>query len=279
MLAGRGVGVALMLKPANVVSLSPHQIQSAKEVYRTLCDSFLRDCPNNEYYDYIKSVIANDATLDRHVRAFELYAPYLSPGMRILDWGCRHAPDACLMRTLNLDLQLDGCDISNEDFAVFHQYAELNYQQLQHDYRLPYADQSFDVVLSSGVLEHVPLEYESVRELWRVIKTNGLLVVTFLPNKTALTENVSRWIGSSGCHNRLYGLTQTRDMFLRSGFLIERYGYHQVFPTFGKNLSPRASLNRLANLGVSMNRVAERIPFVNRISSNLFYILRRVRHT
>jgi len=268
-----------MLKPATVANLNPHQIRRAKEAYKTLCKNFLEARPNSEYKDYIKSVVANEATLDRHVRVFEIYAPYLAPGMRVLDWGCRHAPDSCMIRTLDLDLDLHGCDFGSEDFSIFHQYAKLCYRELRHVYRLPYDDHTFDVVISSGVLEHVPLEYESVHQLWRVIKNNGLLIVTFLPNKTALTGNFSRWVGSTGCHNRLYGLTQTKDMFLRLGFLIEHYGYHQLFPTLGKNINPRKSLNVLADVGAKLNRSAERVPFVNRVASNIFFILRRVEHT
>jgi ubiquinone/menaquinone biosynthesis C-methylase UbiE len=47
--------------------------------------------------------------------------------------------------------------------------------------KLPYPDDSFDAVLASGVLEHVPLDYESLKELHRVLRVRGRMIVTYLP--------------------------------------------------------------------------------------------------
>lgn len=267
-----------MHKPLNVRNLSTTEIDSVRAAYKKICQTFLAGSPNHPYYDYVKSSIGNVATLDRHIRAFELYAPYLTPDMCVLDWGCRHAPDSCMMRTLYPTLQLHGCDFIGDDFSVFHNFSKLEFKQIQHEYRLPYEDASFDLVLSSGVLEHVGFENESVREVWRILKPDGLFVVTFLPNKTSLTENLSRLIGSYGGHNRLYDLAQTKNMFLRAGFVLERCGYHQVFPSFGKNVEESKILNAVATVGAKLNRTTEQIPVLNAIAANLYFVLRHVRH-
>jgi ubiquinone/menaquinone biosynthesis C-methylase UbiE len=52
---------------------------------------------------------------------------------------------------------------------------------------LPFADQSFDIVLSCGVLEYVPLN-EGLREFARVLKRGGKLVL--LPVKPSLVGSV-----------------------------------------------------------------------------------------
>lgn len=267
-----------MYTPLRIAELPYSQVRIVKETYKGLCLKFLDASPDNPFYDYVKSAIANDATLDRHVRAFELYAPYITPKMRVLDWGCRHAPDSCMMRSLHPELDLHGCDIMQDDFSVFHDYARLSFKQLTHVYELPYEDQSFDAVLSSGVLEHVAFEFESVREIWRVLKDDGLLFVTFLPNSTSLTENVSRLIGSFGGHNRLYDLARTKNMFLRSGFVVERCGFHQVLPSFGKNMKSGKWLNAAANIGATLNRNLERVWGINAMAANIFFVLRRVLH-
>lgn len=272
-------GYFIMHRPLKVEPLSRTASRTAGSVYFELCKTFLHGSHGSHpSYDYVKSCIANEATLDRHIRSFEIYAPYLASKMRVLDWGCRHAPDSCMMRTLHPTLYLYGCDFTDEGFSVFHNYAQLSFKQLQHEYRLPYEDQSFDAVLASGVLEHVAFEYESTREIWRVLKDGGLLFVTFLPNRMSLTENLSRLIGNYDfCHNRLYDLSQTKNMFLRSGFVVERFGRHQVFPTFAKNMKAGNVWNSVANLGAKLNRVAEKVPIVNVVASNIFFILRRVR--
>lgn len=267
-----------MHKPVENLKLSASDVAAVKESYVKVCEEFLETSKDNRFYEYVKSSIVNEATLDRHIRAFQIYAPYLGPKMRVLDWGCRHAPDSCMMRTLYPDLDLHGCDFGHDDFSVFHNYAKISYRPVEHEFKLPYEDQTFDAVLSSGVLEHVGFEHESIREVWRVLKDDGLLLVTFLPNRTSLTENVSRLLGSYGGHNRLYDLEKTKNVFLRSGFVVEKYGFHQVFPTFGKNVKAVKALNTMANIGTKLNRVAEKIPAVNALAANLFFILRRVRH-
>ena len=51
-------------------------------------------------------------SIKRQVRAFMLYRRYAETGRRFLDWGCRHAWDACMVRIVNPDATIDGCDIS-----------------------------------------------------------------------------------------------------------------------------------------------------------------------
>jgi 2-polyprenyl-3-methyl-5-hydroxy-6-metoxy-1,4-benzoquinol methylase len=267
-----------MYKPIDTTPLTPGMIADVKAAYKAVGARFLQSSSDNPFYDYVKSVVINDAALDRHIRIFEIYAPYLKPHMRILDWGCRHAPDSCMMRTLYPDLELFGCDFMEEDFSAFHQYARLSFTKIEHQFKLPYDDGSFDAVVSGGVLEHVAFEHESIRELWRVLREDGLLFVNSLPNRTSLTENLSRALGTYRGHNRLYDRNQMKNTFLRSGFVIEKCGYHQVFPTFRKSADGHAATNVLVSAGARLNRAAERIPLINTIASNLFFVLRRVNH-
>src|SRR5262245_3542760 len=94
--------------------------------------------------------------LERQIRSVERYLPFVNG--RVLDWGCKHAPDACILRLLGRsDLELHGCDINPPGtFPVMHGFAGLHYQRLTHYATLPYPDAHFDTVISDGVLEHVP---------------------------------------------------------------------------------------------------------------------------
>ncbi|HEY7296347.1 MAG TPA: class I SAM-dependent methyltransferase [Xanthobacteraceae bacterium] len=42
---------------------------------------------------------------------------------------------------------------------------------------IPYRDQTFDVVFSHGVLHHVPEIHTAQREIWRVLKPDGVLIM------------------------------------------------------------------------------------------------------
>jgi SAM-dependent methyltransferase len=267
-----------MYKPRAVPMLDPAVMSAAAQVYRPLVEKALTKQHNEQFRTYLATVLANNASLQRHLRAFRLYAPYLKPRDVILDWGCRHSPDSCFIRSFLPDAELHGCDTSRTaegEFEDFFAFSRLEYTELSHVFELPYASAKFDVVLSSGVLEHVAFELESTREIWRVLKPKGLFVITFLPNYYSLSERASRLLKTYAGHNRLYRLSDVRDMLLRRGFLIERSGYHQLLPTFAKGLRKR----RLAEVGDLLLRLNDHLdgayPLAP-LSSNLFVIARKV---
>jgi len=174
---------------------------------------------------------AETGFLNGTVRVFRFYEPWLPKEGRILDWGCRHAPDACLIRAkLGDRMVIDGCDVNDENqYAAFYSYAGLRYTRLQDAVRLPYADASFDAVLASGVLEHVPMDYESLKELNRILKPKGRLIVAYLPNRASLEEWRLRASGKGGFHLRLYGRREMRGLLLHCGFLPMAAGYQTQF--------------------------------------------------
>ncbi|MDP5071730.1 MAG: class I SAM-dependent methyltransferase [Congregibacter sp.] len=115
-------------------------------------------------------------TLDRH------YFP-LRPGQRVLDLGCgegRHVIAACALDgvdAVGVDLSLKDLatarermdefrDGSGEDSALFLLLAG-------DALRLPFADASFDAVICSEVLEHIPDYRSALAEIARVLRPGG----------------------------------------------------------------------------------------------------------
>lgn len=95
---------------------------------------------------------------------------------------------------------------------------------------LPFEDESFDAVVGFGVLEHVPYDYESLKELNRVLKSNGLLFCFNLPNKNGYMHKVAWWRGVR-YHDRLYGRNEVRNLLKRAGFnTVGKPWYRQMFP-------------------------------------------------
>jgi ubiquinone/menaquinone biosynthesis C-methylase UbiE len=170
---------------------------------------------------------SNPRVVDTQVSVFGFYSAYLPAQGRVLDWGCRHAPDACLMRKRFGDgLRIDGCDIAEVGaFDVFHNYAELHYEVLRGAVQLPYEDNSFDAVLGSGTLEHVPMDYESLKELHRVLKVHGRLIITYLPNRLSWEEWYQRRVAKEWFHRRLYGLGEIVRLVQRAGYALRVAGY------------------------------------------------------
>ena len=70
--------------------------------------------------------------------------------------------------------------------------------------RLPYPDASFDLILSHEVLEHVAEDAQAVREMARVIKPGGRIVI-FVPNRGYPFETHGiYWRGKYSFGNKLF---------------------------------------------------------------------------
>lgn len=232
----------------------------------------LDDCDDS----YLRTHSGN-AVIARHVNAAGLYEPYI--GMRILDWGCKEGADAFFVRAMRGDgVMIDGCDFDKPDeYASFHRAARMDYMQLRHPWDLPYADGAFDTVIASGVIEHVPQTAESLKELWRVLRTDGHLIVTFLPNRRSYTEWLSRRTGGLR-HLKLFDIAGFRDMLLHHGFEPIAAGYHQLMPTLAGHGASR-KMQRLAEIGYRVNDSLERVPLVRSFSANIYMIAQRVEST
>ena len=180
--------------------------------------------PNNQY-------LIEHSTRRRiadRVRTFRWYEPYLPSDGTILEWGCNHAPDSCLLRcSYGKRFSLHGCDFVPPDrYLHFYDYAGLSYTPLQDVVNIPYAPDSFDAVIGSGVLEHVAMDYESLKEIYRILKPDGVLIITYLPNWLSVNEWFRRVIRKKAFHRRLYRMSGTRQLLKRVGFCPVHSRYH-----------------------------------------------------
>lgn len=219
------------------------------ELLRKLYQEQLKTVPGDEYLRF-----HGEAEFVRGcVRVFRFYERFLPSGGRILDWGCRHAPDACMIRKKFGDgAQIDGCDVIGVDqYRIFFEYSGLRYELLRDAWALPYPNACFDAVVASGVLEHVPIDYESLKELYRVLKPGGRLILTYLPNRWSVEEWWLRFNRRPNSHRRLYSLSESRRMLLHSGFVPVLAGFQtqlDLLPGDGNGSAIWRSILRLAML-------------------------------
>lgn len=115
-------------------------------------------------------------TVDRN------YFP-LQPGQRVLDLGCgegRHVIAACALDgvdAVGLDLSLDDLATARQRMTDFRAETPKDaplFALLAGDaLRLPFGDDSFDAVICSEVLEHIPNYRAAIAEIYRVLKPGG----------------------------------------------------------------------------------------------------------
>jgi len=91
---------------------------------------------------------------------------------RLLDVGCGNSPFRHLLDPAVAQYQ--GVDV-----AAAADFGYQNPDTVYYDGRvLPFPDASFDAVLCTEVVEHIPDPTETIREIRRVLKPGGLLIVT-----------------------------------------------------------------------------------------------------
>ena len=90
--------------------------------------------------------------------------------------------------TFALDLSFKSLEVAKEQFEESDNVAVKNIQLIQGNLlSLPFENEKFDLVLTCGALEYVPLE-RGLGELARVLKKDGILVL--LPVRQSLIGSV-----------------------------------------------------------------------------------------
>jgi ubiquinone/menaquinone biosynthesis C-methylase UbiE len=124
-----------------------------------------------EYFDEV----------ERH--RYQVYAPWMPAvmgfkdfaGARLLEVGCGMGTD--LLQFARGQAHCTGVDLTPRSLEVsqlhFELYGERANFSLADAERLPFADESFDVVYSNGVLHHTPGTLQAVREIHRVLRRGG----------------------------------------------------------------------------------------------------------
>jgi SAM-dependent methyltransferase len=117
---------------------------------------------------------------------------------RILDFGCgAGASTLIFLRCGATDItgvEVDETllDIAksrlNDFFQVGHQLEKIEY--INGKYSMPFSNGEFDIVWAQAIMEHVlPNQRKSVlRELWRVLRKDGLLIIFGTPNRLWFRE-------------------------------------------------------------------------------------------
>ncbi len=157
---------------------------------------------------------------------FELFD---APGGTVLDIGC--GPGVFTDRLSQLKCRTYGVDLSQKMAALAQNRGfPLSIFMVGGIIQLPFKDSSFDSVLCSGVLEYLTDVEPAIKEMFRVLKPGGRLIVTF-PNK-------SSWL------NLLDQFSRRLIRFLqRLNLPVEKHINPDYSPGY---LSPRR-LNRLLN--------------------------------
>lgn len=193
----------------------------------------------------------------------------LQPGDRILEIGCG-------IGTVVSELARQGYEAMGTDISqVAIEYGRAKYGNIRLEVQpaeeLPYANGTFDVVLSFDLFEHIARIDRHVGEVHRVLKTGGHYLFE-TPNKLSnvvaetLAHKSLKW---RRVHPSLHTPGQLRRRLARHGFETRFIKMDQ------RNEYTRSKLRKLGPLG----RLAERIDFTRlplALQINLYVVARKM---
>lgn len=139
---------------------------------------------------------------------------YFQPGSRLLESGCGSGRFVHWLASKGYDIE--GMEISVDTVEMLHHHYH-HLKITQGDVRqLPYADNSFDGILSLGVIEHVVEGMEqSIQEMHRVLRPGGIALV-IVPSYNL----IRRWKFRTG----IYHLHALMDMIKRWSIVRQLFG-------------------------------------------------------
>jgi ubiquinone/menaquinone biosynthesis C-methylase UbiE len=191
------------------------------------------------------------------------------PG-RVLDWGCGHGQISHLLHDRGVDVvAFDYVEGSAPTVVRLEHFPEIEAHVSGEPVLLPFPDDHFDTVLSCGVLEHVQQPGDSLRELRRVLRRGGRLLVYKLPNRLSYLEAIARRAGmyyhGALPYDRVYDRRTATALLAAQSFRVDAFRRTNLLPLTVEH--PLAW--RLSGPIWKLNRALAHLPGVALLATNL----------
>jgi 2-polyprenyl-3-methyl-5-hydroxy-6-metoxy-1,4-benzoquinol methylase len=171
-------------------------------------------------------------------------------GKRFLDIGC--ATGLLLAQMRKKGWLVEGIELTKESAS----YARKKYKVKVHNNvleKVNFKKETFDAIHMSHVIEHVPDPFQTLKEIHRILKVNGLFLI-ITPNYGSFQAFWFRekWRSAHKDHLTLFSIRTLSSMLKQVGFrIVCQYSYgglaKGIPPVFLKPVMDR--LSRIFNIG------------------------------
>ncbi len=138
-----------------------------------------------ELIEKLNKILVNAGDLSFRRRVMEVVEAFDVKGNeKVLDCGCGDGFYIMVLRELYPSLEITGIDYDEKILDKAKKYIKqdgITKLIKSEVYDLPFKDNYFDKIILSEVLEHLENENSGLKEIYRVLKKNGRLIIT-VPN-------------------------------------------------------------------------------------------------
>ncbi len=187
---------------------------------------------------------ADPTTPERLTLLQKTLAKYFGSGklVQALDAGC--GTGFFTQALTSLKCQSTEIDISRQAIAKAQErYPDLSFHIGPLEGPLPFADGSFDVIFSTEVIEHIYGVYEMLNEFHRILRHDGVLILTtpyhgLIKHLLVVLFNFDKHFNSikSG-HIRFFSKKSLTTILGESGFRVEEiHRFGRLLPCLAKSM-------------------------------------------
>ncbi|HRH30709.1 MAG TPA: class I SAM-dependent methyltransferase [Candidatus Paceibacterota bacterium] len=154
----------------------------------------------------------------------------------VLDTSCQDGGFLSVLTKNNADKNLKpfGVDISESDISKAKKLVPTGIFEITDNKTLPFADKTFDVVISSLTLHHMNNPISSLLEMKRVIKDTGSIYLIDIMAEGKLFNSILKKIKCPEPYHfeKFYSVKEVEELVTKVGVKINTKKKVFVFPTF-----------------------------------------------
>jgi SAM-dependent methyltransferase len=148
--------------------------------------------------------------------------------IRILDWGCGKGQLSYFLHKKGYR-DITVAEVADYPHTKLWNKIDATRLILDDPILIKSKPQQYDIIISAGVLEHVPYDQASLQELQRLLKPDGALFCFNLPSNIGYIHRISHLLGDY-YHDRLYSKREIKFILKRSGLKPLVMYRRQLFP-------------------------------------------------